>query len=115
MTNVAICRLVFFAILAIGIALILIGAIITDFAPLQVDRWLFEQGARDLRVRTEVVRVLDQMNHGARLLLIGLGALLSAASVVGIRACRRRTPRDGKSQVDGMRIPVSTHHDPHRP
>jgi hypothetical protein len=97
MTNVEICRLTFFAILAIGIALILVGAIITDFAPLQVDRWLTEQGARDLRVRTEVVRVLDQLNHGARLFLMGLGALLCAASSIGIRACRTPPVRDEKS------------------
>lgn len=89
MKDVEVCRLMLFALFAIGLALILVGAIVTTFAPYQADAWLSaeERGAANGQESAE--RVLRRMDQAIQLGLFILGGLVATFSMIGLWSYRR--------------------------
>lgn len=78
------CRLMLFALLSIGLALILLGSVVPALVPFQAQSWLSAEEQAELQTRESVERVLRRVDRGIQLGLFALGGLIVVFSVIGI-------------------------------
>jgi len=92
-----------FALVAIGLALILAGASAPGLAPYQAKRWLSAEEHAAVQTRLSVERVLRHLDQTIQLGLLILGGLIVVFSAVGIWSCQRATQPPAMAKGDELK------------
>jgi multisubunit Na+/H+ antiporter MnhB subunit len=116
MKDTRLARLTLFGLLAIGIALVLVGALAPDLVPFQLRLYLPAEQAEGFLVRSTVEYVLHRLAGAVQIGLWMLGGLIIVLSAVGIwslpgvpsvssAAIDRRNPAEPSAKADCGRVP----------